>query len=320
MKDSYNGKSTGAGALAVWTHRLKDIKIMDYRSEHYVGKAMKMGAGVQGFEAYDAAHEQNLTVVGGECPTVGLAGGYSQGGGHSALASKYGLAADQVLEWEVIDGRGKFLIANRKKNSDLYWALAGGGGGTYGVVTSMTSKAHDDIPTSGANLTFSSDGLTQETFYGLVSTFVQLLPPLVDAGAMAEWFVTNQSFAMTPATAPGVTTEALSNFLRPLTERLDQLNVKYKLVVQQFPGFLEQYHAMQAPIAVGTFQYGGRLIPRAVVANRGDDFVRAIRDGNNDGSPYTGVALNVSKARAGDVDNAVLPAWRDTLIDSVLVT
>ena len=46
---------------------------------------MKMGAGVQGFEAYAAADKAGLAVVGGECPTVGLAGGYTQGGGHSAL-------------------------------------------------------------------------------------------------------------------------------------------------------------------------------------------------------------------------------------------
>lgn len=72
----YNGKSTGAGALAIWTHHLKDIVVFDYETSHYTGKAMKMGAGVQAFEAYEAAHEENLAIVGGECPTVGLAGGY----------------------------------------------------------------------------------------------------------------------------------------------------------------------------------------------------------------------------------------------------
>ncbi len=41
-------------------------------------------------------------MVGGECLTVGIAGGYTQGGGHSALTSRFGLAADQALEWEVI--------------------------------------------------------------------------------------------------------------------------------------------------------------------------------------------------------------------------
>lgn len=95
-----------------------------------------MGAGVQGFEAYREADKVGLAVLGGECPTVGLAGGYTQGGGHSSLASKYGLSADQALEWEVVDGTGKLLRASRAENSDLFWALSGGGGGTYGVVWS----------------------------------------------------------------------------------------------------------------------------------------------------------------------------------------
>ncbi|KAL8956721.1 MAG: hypothetical protein Q9193_005830, partial [Seirophora villosa] len=93
----YNGKSTGAGAVGIWTHHMKNITIHDYESLNYTGKAMTMGAGVQGFEAYKAAHDHGFLVVGGNCPTVGLAGGYTQGGGHGPLASKFGLAADQVL-------------------------------------------------------------------------------------------------------------------------------------------------------------------------------------------------------------------------------
>ena len=57
-----------------------------------------MGAGVQAFEAYYAADARGLRVLGGECPTVGIAGGYTQGGGHSALSSIYGLGADQALD------------------------------------------------------------------------------------------------------------------------------------------------------------------------------------------------------------------------------
>lgn len=102
---NYSGKSSGAGSLAIWTHHLKDIQVMHYDSKHYTSAAMNMGAGVRGFEAYEAAHKHKLVVVGGECPTVGLAGGYPQGGGHSALGSKYGLAADRLLEWELVDGR-----------------------------------------------------------------------------------------------------------------------------------------------------------------------------------------------------------------------
>lgn len=76
-----------------------------------------MGAGVQGSEAYRKADAQGLQIVGGECPTVGLVGGYTQGGGHSALTSRHGLTADQALEWEVVTGTGEYLIANCQNNN-----------------------------------------------------------------------------------------------------------------------------------------------------------------------------------------------------------
>jgi hypothetical protein len=52
---SYNGKSTGSGALGIWLHHLKDISFKKWSDAHYTGTAIKLGAGVQGFEAYEAA-------------------------------------------------------------------------------------------------------------------------------------------------------------------------------------------------------------------------------------------------------------------------
>jgi hypothetical protein len=80
--------------------------------------------------------------VSGECSTVGLAGGYTRGGGHSALMSKYGLGADQVLEWEVVTADGKLCVANRKRNNDLYWALSGGGTYEARCCPSISTKLH----------------------------------------------------------------------------------------------------------------------------------------------------------------------------------
>lgn len=64
----FNGKSTGAGALGVWTHNLKEIEyIQSYSGPgSYRGPAVKMGAGVQAFEIYEKAKEMGFTAVGGE--------------------------------------------------------------------------------------------------------------------------------------------------------------------------------------------------------------------------------------------------------------
>ncbi|KAL0253181.1 hypothetical protein SLS55_010634 [Diplodia seriata] len=318
---SYNGKSTGAGALAIWTHHLKSVSIIDYTSPAYSGKAIKVGAGVQGGEAYAAADAAGLAVVGGECPTVGIAGGYSQGGGHSALASKYGLAADQVLEWEVVDGvTGAVHVANRQQNRDLFWALSGGGAGSYGVVLSMTSKAHQDIPVSGANLTFTADGLSADTFYEAIGAWQTELPKFVDAGAMVIYTFTNSFFAITPITAPGVSSDELASLLQPYKDKLASLNITYSSYIHQFDGYYSQFSTMQSPIQVGIAQYGGWLLPRSVVETSNDALVAAYRNITEDGATFINVALNVSKAVAGDVDNAVLPAWRDALVSAVLTT
>ena len=64
----YLGKSTGAGALSVWTHNLKDIEYLpQYEDGSYAGPAMKLGAGVTVREVYDAAAHHNVTALGGIC-------------------------------------------------------------------------------------------------------------------------------------------------------------------------------------------------------------------------------------------------------------
>ncbi|KAJ5120746.1 uncharacterized protein N7515_010134 [Penicillium bovifimosum] len=317
----YNGKSTGAGALGIWTHHLKDISIHDYKDAYYTGKAITMGAGVQGFEAYEAAEKGDVQVVGGECPTVGLAGGYSQGGGHSALSSRYGLGSDQVLEWKVVDGKGKIVTATRDNEySDLYWALSGGGGGTYGVVLSMTSKAHPATPVSGFNLTFTNDQISQDTFYKAVGRFNTHLPAIVDAGAMAIWMFTNTSFAITPLTGPDIPEAKLLSLIEPFIKDLKELGIKPTTYSEQFSSYLQEFNTMQQEIGVGEAQYGGWLIPRTAVQNSNDRLNAALRQITEDGATFIGVGLNVSQKVIGNVKNSVLPAWRDTLISVTLST
>ena len=223
----YLGKATGAGAIALWTHNIKQIDIIDHKSTYYSGKAIKVGAGVSVIEAYQAAHAKALVVVGGNDRTVGFAGGYTQGGGHGQLVSRFGLAADQVLEWEVVTGDGDLIVASPTQNADLYWALCGGGGGTYAAVLSMTSKAHPDERTAAANLTFSNTGVSQDAFYEVVETFINTLPDIVDAGAVSVWLLTNTSFTMTPTSALGLPKAGLDKLLQPTIAKLKQNKLNY---------------------------------------------------------------------------------------------
>lgn len=63
----FSAKSVGMGALSLWTHNLKQIQFFkNYRQGSYRGPAFKLGSGVQAFEAYEAARNNNVTIVGGE--------------------------------------------------------------------------------------------------------------------------------------------------------------------------------------------------------------------------------------------------------------
>ncbi|KAI3393518.1 hypothetical protein diail_4195 [Diaporthe ilicicola] len=342
----YSGKSTGAGALGLWMHNLKDISFFDYKSANYTGTAAKFGAGVQSEEAFAAASSHGLAVVGAEVSTVGHTGGYTQGGGHSALASTYGLAADQVLEWEVVDGRGSLITASPSENSDLYWALCGGGGGTYSVVISMITKTYTDIPVTGANLTFTNAGVTQDQFFSVLETYQSLLADLVDAGATTVSFFTNETFSLSPLTAPGLSPEQVEQLLSPLLTQLKSHNISHskrilgfiafnqflqdvhRLTIYicatlaftstQFPGYYEQFSAQSSPPAVGVGLYGGRFIPRPAVQENNTQLVAEYRYIVESGAYVAIVALNVSEAVTGTVWNSVNPAWRDTLIDLVI--
>lgn len=203
------------------------MQVLDYVSPAYNGKALRLGAGVQGYEAIAFAHSNGLVVVTGNCPTVGVAGGYTQGGGHGSLASKFGMGADQVLEWEVVTSSGQRLVATPTLNQDLYWALSGGGGGTYAAVLSITVRAHPDLPTSAANLTFTADECGYDTFYDTVATFIETVPALVDNNATVIFLVAPGLFYLQPVTAPGISASKLDQLLSPIIRKLQANGMNY---------------------------------------------------------------------------------------------
>lgn len=306
-------------------HHLKDIEVIDHSDAHYQGKALKMGAGVEAIEAYVAADKAGLHVVGGTCPSVGLTGGYSQGGGHSPLASKYGLGADQVLEWEVVTAQGKHLIANREQNSDLHWAMAGGGGGTYAIAFSVKYKAHEDMPFSGMTLNYLTPKGSEGQHYEAINFLHSLVPKLTDKGISVVWYFEETYLTISPITAPDISSDQLKEYLKPLEDKLNVLDIPFNSTYTNFKGFLPYYNGTanpDQPIDVGIAQYGGRLIPTDILTNeqKNQDLTDAFRSINKNGGQFIGVGLNVSKAVAGDVHNAVHPSWRDASIATVLTT
>ncbi|KAI0514660.1 FAD binding domain protein [Xylaria bambusicola] len=307
----YMGKSTGAGALALWTHYIKGTHIFDYSSPAYRGKAMKIGAGVVAGEAQRTATAEGYVVVEGDCETVGIAGGYAQGGGTSPLASKFGLASDQVLEWEVVTADGTLRAATPTQNQDLYWALSGGGGGTYGAVLSMTVKLHKNMPTSAVTMSFTE---VTDTFWEILRIFIMNLPAAVDAGATLYWMVVpGNTFLMPQTYFPNGTAAEFAQLLQPTLQALEDNMIQYAFNQMDFLTFEDAYNTLNPTMNISAINFGGRIIPRSLVAtdDSASDLVSAIHSMTDNLATFAGVSMNVSKPPTSP--NAVHPAWRDSI-------
>ncbi|OOG00530.1 hypothetical protein ASPCADRAFT_39217 [Aspergillus carbonarius ITEM 5010] len=153
-------RSQGYGSLSIWIKSIKDglhfhetfLPSNGSCPSNWTGNAITVGGGYVWQDVYDFAGEHGVIAVGGADPTVGVLGGYLQGGGHGPASHFFGLAADQVLEYQVVLASGELVTANACQYTDLFTALRGGGGGTYGVVLSATIKAHPTQPVLGHNL------------------------------------------------------------------------------------------------------------------------------------------------------------------------
>jgi FAD/FMN-containing dehydrogenase len=128
----YGGWSTGGG-LVIDVSRLNHTRV---DRAHAV-----VGSGTRLVDLYAACAAHGVSVPGGSCPTVGIAG-LALGGGLGVLDRKFGLTCDNLTSAEVVLSSGEVLRCDEQHYSDLFWALRGAGGGSYGVVTELTFGTH----------------------------------------------------------------------------------------------------------------------------------------------------------------------------------
>jgi len=141
---SYGGWSSGAG-LVVDVARLATV---DVRAD-----AATIGAGTRLADAYAAIGATGRGIAAGSCPTVGIAG-LTLGGGLGVLSRAWGLTCDSVTSIDVVTADATTRTCDAQRDPELFWALRGGGGGNFGIVTSFTLRARPSAPLAIGFLTW----------------------------------------------------------------------------------------------------------------------------------------------------------------------
>uniref|UniRef100_A0A0W0EZJ3 Putative FAD binding domain-containing protein n=1 Tax=Moniliophthora roreri TaxID=221103 RepID=A0A0W0EZJ3_MONRR len=202
-------------------------------------------------------------------------GGWIQSGGHGFLAPRFGLGVDNATQFTIVTSSGSHIEANAYSHPDLFWASRGGGGGTFGVVTSVTYKTHDSLPVS------------------LVTVFANLTSP-----AMARSIVSGYLRIQPSYVAPNVSMEEPGAVVESFFEECDQ---RYGL----------SGRSIQVMSLVGmNMEIVTRLLPRRVMDSDYAKIAEALV-----ALPGGAAVASVSGGAVSEVnpDSAGLnPAWRDT--------
>jgi hypothetical protein len=207
--------------------------------------------------------------------------GWFTGGGHGPLSSDYGMGADNVLEATVILPSGEVVVTNACQNSDLLYAIRGGGGGTFGIILSVVMKAHPTPQTTHHTLLITSKNKDSSAqFYNITAFILSEFPRLKENG-MQGYFgfragagkpgnrTLSFNWGFYLYNKPNGTAEKL---FEPIKQRLDQdSSVTYFNRISSAPTFFQQFRKAPGaePVALYGGAMGGWLLPRSALKDIG---------------------------------------------------
>ncbi|KPI40357.1 Bifunctional solanapyrone synthase [Cyphellophora attinorum] len=157
---AFAGASSIEGGITIALERIDDIVVSKDK------KTVAIGPGNLWFDVYTTLQPTNLAVIGGRVSGIGV-GGLTLGGGISFFSNIYGWACDNVASYEVVTASGVVLTASPSQNSDLFWALRGGGN-NFGVVTKFNLNT---IPLPGHLMWGGSRIHTRDQFPQVIDAF-----------------------------------------------------------------------------------------------------------------------------------------------------
>lgn len=243
--------------------------------------------------------------------------------------SMYGMAADQVLSMEVVLPNGRFVSVDEKTYPDLFFALRGGGGSTWGIVTSLVIRAYPKKPVSTLTYSFGIGGdISKEAFWKGIDAVFAKFPEYADKGMYSYWSIAcfgDCSFAMTPQWGNDMDSAALGTLSTPLFNELAALGINVTdAVYTNYDGVISAidgtWSAESEQGGVWNFNTASRLFPRS---NWEDPTklaaqTAALRTSVEAAGMILGYNVKAADNPSLNQTNAVNPAWRQTLLHALL--
>src|SRR5215213_2658851 len=236
---SYEAFSVVDEGLVIDVSGLTNVDVDVSRGEAVIG------AGVRLLDCYRRLWEHGVTIPAGTCPGVGIAG-LTLGGGIGFLSRQYGLTCDNLAAVELVDADGDVLRASESEHADLFWALRGGGGGNFGIVTAFTFRVHPIGDVVLCTVTWPWDDVAE------VLDAWQRWAPFTDERLSVALAVADPSTGTISATGlfTGAATE-LPSLLGPLL----QAGTPGAPVIQSLPYFAAVEQLAGQPIANGSLRF-----------------------------------------------------------------
>ncbi|KAF6820887.1 FAD binding domain protein [Colletotrichum plurivorum] len=338
-----SGRNLGFGSLSIWTHNMKQTHFHETfqpmssnTNTTWKGSqmAITIGAGIQDGEIYDFAKNNNVVAVGGTNADVGVVG-WATGGGHGFLTGEYGMGADNILEAAIVTPAGDLITANACQNDDIYWAIRGGGGGTFGVIVNMTVMAYPvpRMTVLGLNIS-ANNGTSTKAWWKFMAQLHGLLPALQDQGVKGYYAITGPPSSATISLRGSLflwnaANDTVDKVMEPVRQLLAANNgtVTGSAPVIPITSFFDLLTAMPVSESVGkeTAITAARFISRKVVTEDQDLLAEVLAEVGTqavapaDGSPNPSMSGSMTISH-DPVDNALSPAWRDAVVHLITST
>lgn len=240
---NYEGYSTGNGVLIIDTSKMNKIEV------NTESDTVKIQAGTKLASIYSTLAKYGMGFPGGTCPTVGISG-VVLGGGIGLSTRLFGLAADNLVELELVNWKGELLTANEHENPELFWACRGAGGGNFGVAISYTFKTYKVDKITLIELRWNAE--SRESFLNTWQHWLSTADKRIScfAGFSDNGIFLNSFFYGTPQEARKILEDFLS-----LDGLLPESRIEYVPFIDAVKAIFAQYGPPNKFQATGRFVY-----------------------------------------------------------------